>query len=143
MGKTNFTKAEEALIEALQKLTVQQLLELADASSNTENDLFKRTKARTLLLTALKYELKKLHRNNAEIYKTVEISKSNLEKWLENPASLSDEEWKAIAQAKTKVDEELKKLQESAPSNDQLVEDQRRKHINKRFNVSDKWLPLQ
>jgi hypothetical protein len=28
-------------------------------------------------------------------------------------------------------------------SDEQLIEDQKKKHINKRFNVRDDWLPLQ
>lgn len=142
MAKTNFTKAEEAMAEALQKLTVQQLLVLASTNAGTAEDQFKRTRARALFITALKHEIRRLFRGDRAIYKKLNVTKNAIEQWLISPGTLNDATWNSIVQLKDKVDAETKKAAENEPSDAQLVAEQRKKHINKRFNVSDKWLPL-
>jgi hypothetical protein len=142
MAKTNFSKAEESMGDALQKLTMQQLLELADIHAGTIEELSKRTKVRTLLIKALKYELSRLYRQNSEIYRKLKVKKSTLEKWIADAKDLSDEDWQKIILLKEQVEAELKQSSATQPTDLQHVEKERRKHINKRYNVNEKWLPL-
>lgn len=143
MAKTNFTKAEEALAEALHKMTVEQLWQEAGGrKSPTAEEKFKTEHARIHLLKEMDRELKKLHRADAAVYKKVGISRKDLEALSQDPAKITPEEWEKVAAAKAKIDEQLKLLPANPVSDEKLVEDERLKHINKRFNVNDKWLPL-
>jgi hypothetical protein len=142
MAKTNFSKAEESMGDALQKLTMQQLLELADIQAGTVEEISKRTKVRLLLIKALRYELSRLYRHNPDIYKKLKIKKSTLEKWITDAKDLSDEDWKIVVLLKEQVEAELKQASATLPTDTQLVEKERKKHINKRYNVNEKWLPL-
>lgn len=141
MAKTNFLKAEEALTAALQKMSVEQLFEQASARDNpaTEENA-KRDQARLYIIKTLQLELKKLHRHDSEIYKKLGIKRKELDVYLEFPAKISSETWKKIVALKAKVEEFSKNLPEK--TNDQLIEIERQKHITKRFNVNEKWLPL-
>lgn len=142
MAKTNFTKAEEALSEALQKISCSALLREADAAQGSAISTDEELKERIKISQGLIRTLRRLHRNDREIYKKVGVKKRDLEGLLENPGKLSKEDWELVLQAKVKADEFLKLLPEKSASDEQLVERERHKHINKRFNVSDKWLPL-
>lgn len=146
MAKTNYTKAEEALREALQKISVEQLLELADAHHGTANstaeEALQMARARQHIVNGLQRDLKKLSKSDNDIYAKLEIKRKSFEQLLVEPVKLSAEDWATIVAVKSKVDEAIKQLPASTETNDQLVEQQRHKHINKRFNVNDKWLPL-
>jgi hypothetical protein len=139
MAKTNYTKAEEAWSESLQKMTKSKLLEEADTAQGRPSQA--EMKARSILAAALKRELKRLHRLDKDIYKKLGIKKKSLDQQLEDLAALTQEEWKGIVQTKEKVEQYHQQLAK-AVTDDKLVEEQRHLHINKRFNVSEKWLPL-
>lgn len=138
MAKTNFTKAEEALRETLEKMTRDKLLELA--SSHEEGTISDEMKSRIYLVFALHLELKRLARIDTKIYKKLEISKKKLEKLMTDPTALSEEDWDKVIQIKSQVDAYLK--EHPLPSDEKLIEEQRHRHLTKRFNVNEKWLPL-
>lgn len=139
MAKTNFTKAEEALVGALQKMQVEELLEKADAASG-KGSVSVIVHARTLIINIIKHDLKRLHKLDKEIYKKLDIKQAEIEELMSNPSTLTKENWKKIVLVKSRLDAYIAKLPKV--SNEQLVLEQRHKHINKRFNVNDKWLPL-
>lgn len=145
MAKTNFTKVEEALVEGLRKLTISQLIEMADAASK-EGKVILATKTLEAIqkasLNAIKRDLQKLHKQDPQIYTTIGIKKADIKNFIEK--SLTDEEWESIKQIKNKLDAYKKEISSKGPqgSDDQIIESERLKHINKRFNVNEKWLPL-
>lgn len=143
MAKTNFTKVEEALVAGLHQITVTQLIEMADAVSEQEAPVAKNTLAtlQKTLLTTLHQNIKRLHKKDPEIYQKLGLSRSYLKKLLETPTSLSSEEWERLKQLKTKLDPYLEEL--PTITDEQIVKQERIRHINKRFNVNEKWLPLQ
>jgi hypothetical protein len=63
---------------------------------------------------------------------------------LENPAALSAEEWQKVKEIHQKVMEYKKELLQKLPplTDEQLVAAERKKHINKRYNINERWLPL-
>jgi len=132
MAKTNFTKAEEALAGALQKLSVEQLLEQT-SSTNKEK--------RSVILKLLQLELRKLQKHDAEFYKNLNFKNKELESYLAEPEKIKDEDWKKIVELKQKVEQKVKEI-DSKSNNEDIVNAERHKHINKRFNVNEKWLPL-
>lgn len=140
MAKTNFTKVEGALEEGMRQMIVQHLHTLADSISNTKP---KDETSQKKLMAALKFGLNRMEKQDAELYKKLGISKVELKKLIEKKEILSDEDFEKIKSIKAKVEALKKELEEKSPeSNDQLIEKERVKHINKRFNTNDKWLPL-
>ncbi len=145
MSKTNFSKVEEALKEGLLKLTVKNLLDLADVASGKGGEKPEKiAEARKTIAHVLQLELKHLIKHEPEIYEKLQLNKEELQKLIEHSDSMTNPEWEILSQAKTKVEayrEEQRKAL-TPEQNEKLVEEQRQKHINKRFNVNDKWLPL-
>lgn len=145
MAKTNFSKVEGALNEGLLKLTVKNLLDLADVASgkNVQNPA-KIAEARKTLANVLKLELKHLAKQDAEIYTKLQLDKDALAKLMEHSDNLTNAEWDQLLNAKVKVDQFRQEQQKALTPevNEKLVEEERHKHINKRFNINDKWLPL-
>ena len=160
MVKTNFTKVEEALVEGLRKITVKHLLDLADMASSlekrpkintleppaapeTKEDLQLR-EARMQLITSLNRDLKALSKHDVNTYKELGFKRNDLKKFLEHPDALSPEEWDKIKSIKEQVSTFKKELMKTLPnsSDDDIVNAERKKHVNKRFNINEKWLPL-
>lgn len=149
MAKTNFSKVEEALIAGLTKMKMRQLLELADKAqadtgAQAETDAILIPEARRMVIAALRQDLKALKRKDTKVYSKLGLQKEGLQKLLDNPASLTPEDWQKIKEIHQKVGEYKKDLLQQLPevTDDQLVDSERKKHINKRYNINEKWLPL-
>lgn len=148
MTKTNFTKAEEALSETLQKLTVQKLLDESPSSKNkgktSSKHLAQEIQAQHRFLVALKRDLQRLYKRDQGIYKQIGISKKDLDLLLQISEKQSDKEWEKLKLIRNNIDKLLKslpKVDETTPD-DTLLQQQRQRHETKRFNVNEKWLPL-
>lgn len=149
MAKTNFTKVEKALNEGLTQITVSKLLDLADstAASMGKGDSklhLPSQEQRSVLFQHLEQDLKKLHNENLTAYQSVSYIKDTLKRLISNPETLTSAEWKQVKEIKEKVEEFKKEIAKKLPQNsdEEIVEDQRKEHINKRFNVRKTWLPL-
>lgn len=152
MAKTNYTKVEEVLNEGLRKIKVNQLLEEADAAAAVggSQEMQEREGAptdetgRTHLIATLKHDLKQLHKQKHDPYEKLGLKKSELNKFLDNQEALTPQDWEMIKQLRKRIDEFKEELAKNLPSttDDDLIKQARRKHINKRFNVNEKWLPL-
>lgn len=154
MAKTNFSKVEEILSEGLRKIKVEHLLDLADRAASPapdsadagtqKNPAPNQPGSRKHTLLALQRDLKHLTKQDKDAYKTFGIGKSRLKKYIEHPETLTAEEWEAVTKIKLKVDEFKIELAKTLPgtSDDDLVDQQRRKHVTKRFNINDSWVPL-
>lgn len=141
MPKTNFSKAEEAISETVQKLNREKLLEMADEASGQAPATSLETK-RFPVISQLDRDLKRISSIDKEIYKLLGLKKKMVASWIQDFAKLSDEEWQKVMKAKASLDEYIKSNPAKVPTDEQIVESQRSKHINKRFNVNEKWLPL-
>lgn len=144
MAKTNYTKVEDALTAGLQKISIDRLLELADAAEGKDSPTDEQTRLRGQVLLALHTELQYLKSKGQHPYSKLNVDKKNLKKYLDDPALLTPEEWEKIKTIKKNLDAFKKSIAESLPqqSDDALIEEERKKQKNKRFNVNDKWLPL-
>lgn len=144
MAKTNFTKVEDAFEEERRKLMKEELLKEADRASgkvieeNPQIELQKKLAAeRKILIQALKHDLKEMDDDFFdEIIKT---SKNKLEMLLKKGLNLTDKDFENLKKVKKKIDQHKKT---DLDFDDKLIQQERKKHINKRFNVRDKWLPL-
>jgi hypothetical protein len=149
MKKTNFTKVEKALEEGLIKITSKQLLDQAGAKSPAKQlkepvlGLPPKEVSLTVMQNIYK-ELKKMHKEDESAYKQMGFHRQNLKKLIENPHLLTPADWNKIKKVQDRIDLYKKELALMLPfqSDEELIEQQRIKSPNKRFNVNDKWLPL-
>lgn len=139
MSKTNYTKMEEALNEGLLKMSVSRLLDLTNAALDLDQ-------AHSIgqLLALLNHEMKILKNHGIDPYEKLGIDKKTLKKLIDNPNHLTAQDFEQIKKLKGKIEEFKKEIESKLPqvTDDELVSKERRKHINKRFNVNEKWLPL-
>ncbi len=144
MAKTNFTKVEKIFDDGKAKQMRDDLLKEADLASGNvtpKNPVIEAQKKlaseRKILIQALTHHLKEHDESTFEL--KIGFSKDLLEDLLKKGHSLTDEEYAILQKMKKKI-ERYKKNHENY--DEKLVEQERKKHINKRFNVRDKWLPL-
>jgi len=145
MVKQNYSRSEKAASEGMHAIQVNRLLELADAASGKkDSDKEKQGPARQLI-KIIKQKLRWLHKGDPNIYKTLDIKISSIKK-LEakscgSSEPLDDED---IETLKTWIAQiaEYKKKRPSTISDEKIVEAEYEKHLNKRHNVNERWLPL-
>lgn len=146
MAKTNFTKVEEALAEGMRQMTMQNLHKLADSIQAVESADTKESmaEAKKKLITILKFEFNWMEKQDNTLYQKLGITRDEIKKILSQKENLTDEEFNHVKTIHEKLTELKKELEKVSPtkSDDELIEKERVKHINKRFNVKDDWLPL-
>ena len=135
MAKTNFTKVESILEEGLRKITVDHFLDLADIAAGIGKKATKKEEAKRIA-KFLERSLAFLYRKDHEIYKKLKLKRKKVQQLIENP----EKEFDTLKKIKDRVNRYKKALPKS--SNADLVEQERVKHIDKRYNVKDGWLPL-
>ena len=139
MGRTDYTKVEDILSEGLRKMTVESLLSMADAASGKQST---EAKANIKSFTsALERQILWVYKKDDKLFKNLKLDKKKLKDLLQNPDKLSKEDLSYLHEVKEKLGQyKLKNLPQR--SDEELVEDEKDRHINKRFNVQEKWLPL-
>lgn len=153
MAKTNYTKVEEILETGLKKMSIDHLFKESERQKvnegkekeTPENEAASPAKTYPKIISALKRDLRRLqYKNHQQFYSTLGMKKSELRKKIEKPESLTPAEWEALIQIKKKIDLYKAQLTAQLPEIEltQAIEQERVKHINKRFNVNEKWLPL-
>lgn len=142
MSKTNFTKVEKALDEGIVKMKSQHLLQEADALKGIEAMPPKETCA--AFLNQLQSDLQKVQSEDAASYEKLAFHQVDLAKLIANPSLLTPQDWKTVKEIKERLDQYKKELALRLPheSDQEIVDHEREKHLNKRFNVSKRWLPL-
>lgn len=155
MAKTNFSKVEELLQSSLSKIKVERWGKLADIAQSIERPEMRKF-AEQATLSAAKSELDKkalihgLKRTLKEtsdpaFFETLGTTASELENLVKEPKLLSQDQWSRLQEIRAKI-KEAQSAASPAPSpenSDQtIVQSEREKHLNKRFNVKDNWLPL-
>ncbi len=143
MPRANFTKVESALDEGLRKLMVGQLLNEADVNQGTPSAPGAQA-ANKQLLIALQHELHYLHRLGLTPYKQLKLRKKKFAGWVEHPETVTEKEWEMIKGLKDKLTQIRTDYEKKIKvgDNETLVDSERRKHIYKRFNINEKWLPI-
>lgn len=149
MAQTDYEKVEKRLSAGLLKIMISQLLELADertASQSkkkiTSEEAF--AAARQRLLTALQADMKRLEKRDSATLEKLGISKAEIKKYVDDPNSLTPEDWKKLKSIKSTLDNYKKEM--LAPleknMNEKIVKTERVKQKNARHNTRDGWLPL-
>lgn len=146
MSKTNFSKVEKSLEEGIIKIKSQNLLKEADEASGHFENESKMPQADVChaILNNLDRELKKLKKEDEESFKKLVLPKINLKKLITNPSALTPQDWNEVKNIRDRLNQYKKDLASRLPkvTDQDLVDQERTRHVNKRFNVSKKWIPL-
>ena len=143
MAKTNYTKVDITTEAGLRKMEIDRLFETTPSKS--KNSLSADEKSKQKLLEGLKRDIQHLDpKRHKELYTNLGYKRQDLKALIENPSALTLEDWEKIKQIKAGIEKYRKEVMAQLPSlnDEKIVEEQRTKHINKRYNVNDKWLPL-
>jgi hypothetical protein len=146
MAKVNFSKVEKSFDRALQKLFIDNLSELA-AIANAIQDPQKgiTSKAIEEVIERFQKEMKKIKKQDPVLFEKLNLSPEDEARFNRPSNEYAQEDWLRLKALKLRIDELKHELygQESIDAeNDDHVEKERRRHVNKRFNIRDGWLPL-
>lgn len=146
MTKVNFSKVEGSFDKALLKLQIENLTELA-----TITDLIhipgKRLskKASEEIVVKFQQELDKFKRQDPKLFQRLNLTPEEEGRFAQSSADFTSEDWARIKELKGRIEtlkKELHGKEKLAAEDETLISKERKKHINKRFNVRDDWLPL-
>lgn len=155
MPKTDYTRVETALEEGLRHFNILQLLDYADyaAKIGTGDPKQRERRLRSIALwvrrkherritaATVKYDIDRLFKKDYHLYTALGTYHDEIEDLLKRAADLSDEEWERFEAIKAAL-EKYKEEHAIITPNSEIVDKERRRHINKRFNTNEKWLPL-
>ena len=144
MAKTNYTKVDITAEAGLRKMEIDRLFE-ATPGKEKGPSLSPEEKQKQKLIEGLKRDIQYLNpKRHKQLYTSLGYKRQDLKSLIENPSTLTLEDWEKIKQIKAGIEKYRKEVMAQLPSqmDEKIIEDQRVKHINKRYNVNDKWLPL-
>jgi len=146
MPKVNFSKVEKSFDRALQKLLINNLSELA-AIANVIQAPQKSISNKSIeeIIGRFQKELKKIKKQDPVLFGKLNLSEEEEGRFARPVGEYIQEDWLRLKTLKLRIDELKRELygQEIIDAeNDNQVAKERRRHINKRFNIRDGWLPL-
>lgn len=144
MGKINFSKVEESLGKGIDKLVIKKIVDSTDSKIQEKKLAEASRLERKKIAIYLIAEFKRLHKNDERLYSKLGTTLANLKKMLESPLKLSDDEWKAVLKLKDKL-EAYKKAYAKVIKQENIeetVQSERDKQADRRFNIQEKWLPV-
>ncbi|MBN9379022.1 MAG: hypothetical protein BGO14_02580 [Chlamydiales bacterium 38-26] len=144
MAKTNYTKVEDSLKKGIDRLAIKKIVDSTDSKkSEKEKEEEFRLNRRKIAIYLIS-EIKRLHKGDERIYNKLGVNIANLKKLLEHPLKLSEEEWKSVLKLKDKIEAYKKAYAKTIKeiSNEELIQKEREKQPNKRFNIQERWLPI-
>lgn len=146
MPKVNYTKVEEVFNEALYRLFLKNLYELAAiATQAQEGTTPLDTEMVDKILKDFRAELKKLKKADMKLYSEMGISEQEEARLLSPSKDFTRADWLKLIDLKEKMEKinaERGNGGEITPEDEERVLRERKDHIHKRFNVRKGWLPL-
>lgn len=146
MPKINFSKVEKSFDRALQKVLIDHLSELAAiANMISDPETAAVSKGIEEIISRFQKELKKLKKQDPVLYKKLELSPEEEERFSLSSTEYIQADWLRLKTLKLRIDELKHELygQESIDAEyEKQVTKERRRHINKRHNIREGWLPL-
>lgn len=145
MAKVNFSKVEKSFDRALQKLFIDNLSELAAIASAIQDSQKGLPKGIEEIIGRFQKEMKKIKKQDPFLFEKLNLSPEDEKRFESPPTEYTQQDWLRLKALKLRIDELKHELygQESIDAeNDERVEKERRRHVNKRFNIRDGWLPL-
>ncbi len=146
MPKVNFSKVEKSFDRALQKLVIDYLSELATIADVIQDPKANITsKAIGEIIERFQKELKKLKKRDPKLFERLNLLPEEEQRFDLSAHEYLQEDWLRLKTLKLRIDElkhELYGQEHLDAKNEAQVVKERRRHINKRFNIREGWLPL-
>lgn len=159
MAKTNFDKVEDVFDDGVQKIKAAKLQNasvsvtkmnrtpesLRPARQRIEAILERKRKQRHLIVKSLEIDIDNLFRINRHLYTLLGTYHDEFIDLAASVDSMNEKKWDRLLEIKEKLDEYKSSMESNTKgmTDRQRVESERKKQINKRYNVKDTWLPLQ
>jgi|GEM_PF-3378394 len=129
MEKVNFAKIEEALRRGVEKLQQEKLLGMTP-SQKVENIVKKRANTLIFLKTWIK-RIPKTAPNKLFIKRIRELD-----------TTFTEEEWEKLDALKSEILASLNASSKHPMTDEELIEFEKERQEKKRFNVPERWIPL-
>jgi hypothetical protein len=157
MAKKNFSKVENLLESGLEKMKADQWGKVADIAQRVPRPEMRKyiesastaaTKTildRTAVLHSIRRSLKEFRDPKHNFFEVIGIKEDDLQALIsKNPGDFTPDDGNLLQELRLKIAAFKADYLEKRPdlADDSLVAKERRKHINKRFNINEKWLPL-
>jgi hypothetical protein len=160
MRKVDFEKIEKDISDILRNMSVNDWLELAAISNLVGGISFQPTEDQTIdnqqpkepkkdsvvekILSSINQQLEEISQSDPTFYESLNITANDRVR-LRNPTDMSSDDWQKLKEVREKMDlyhPSKKEEDPDAKENEKQIEKERKKHITKRFNVREAWLPL-
>jgi hypothetical protein len=138
MAKTNYTKVEKALQNGMQQIEIDRLIKDASITDLASSDEW------VLFMKELRKDLYRFGRKDTKLYEKLGVKKKEIIQIYEHSHALTDENKQLLKKLKENLENLKPEILKNSPDLDesQIIEKERKKHQNKRFNIQEKWLPL-
>jgi|SaaInlStandDraft_3_1057020.scaffolds.fasta_scaffold61906_2 hypothetical protein len=142
MGKINFSEVEKFLETMFKKMFVKKLIDMTDKEETGKKQVD--DKNMRMILKSLEHDLERLSKKSEDMWQHLGMTKEEISRYIHNPGELSKEEWRKIKLLLERIREYKKTLGETLEKeiNEDIVASERKKHEDKRINISDKWKPI-
>lgn len=146
MAKLDFNKAEKAFDKALSEMHIEQLSEILSIAHlvNAPESTVSET-AIEEIVTRFKKQLKKMKREDKKLYEKLNLTPEEEERFTRPAESFSQDDWLVLKRLRDRIGELKRELYGEEVvdvENVQIIAKERKKHVNKRFNIREGWLPL-
>ncbi len=143
----DYNKAEKAFDKALYDIHIEQLSEvLSIAHLVNQPEATLSEKAIDDIVARFQKQLKRLKKHDPKLYAKLNLSPEEEERFSSRSVkSYSQDDWLLLKRLRDRISELKRELYGEEVvnvENVQIVDKERRKHVNKRFNVREGWLPL-
>lgn len=152
MAKMDYTKVEKMIERAFVESTMRKLLRLAELmesfgmpSAVDMRSPVPHSEALLSTLTQIHKTLTFLRKKNLQAYNQLNIDKDWLRQITDHPTSISVEDWEKIKELRLEIlryIQEIEKEEKEPKTDEKIIEEEKKTHKNKRFNVRDKWWPV-
>ncbi len=143
MAKTNFSKVEGAFDDGLNKIKIQSLYQKAEEVVSPESALIRERRQQLhQALVWMRYEIKSHSKKDKSFLEQVGIDPKVCELLNREEESLEESEWRLLLENHQKLELYLKEQKKKEPSNEEILKAQKERNQKRRFNVSERWIPL-
>ncbi|WP_068467837.1 hypothetical protein [Candidatus Protochlamydia phocaeensis] len=144
--KVDFQKVENILSDTLQKIFIDHLSELAAiANLINEPETTLTKKMIDEIVSRFQTELKRLQEKDKKLYQKLELSAEDEQRFNLPAQQFTQDDWQRLKLFKERIDDLKRELLGEKAHNAQdekRIEQERRRHVYKRFNIREGWLPL-
>jgi hypothetical protein len=140
MAKTNFSKVESLIEKGIEKRKISNIVDQTRPDAEISSDKI----PKLYLIESIRYDVAAMPHFDEGFFKKIGVKKQEILRLIKNPNQLTDKDWQLVQEIHDKIDARKEQIKEELPdpSDEDIIEFEKRRHIYKRFNVNETWLPL-